>query len=70
MFDTQQFNETVDTMVNKTEENLGKVTGYIQDASTREVTQAVHASVFTAARTMIQANRDLADTFARFFAVK
>ena len=70
MFDTQQFNETVDTMVNKTEENLGKVTGYIQDTSTREIAQAVHASGFTVARTMIQANRDLADTFARFFAAK
>jgi len=70
MFDTQQFNETVDTMLNKTEENLAKATGYIQDTSTREVAQAVHASGFTVARTVIQANRELSDTFARFFAVK
>lgn len=69
MFDVTKVNEAVDTVVNKTEENVTKMTGYIQDAKAKELVEALNTAGFAVARSAITAGREVAETFSKAFAL-
>ena len=68
MFDANKVAETVETMVDKTEENVKKINGYIQNDSVRTVAEAYAEAGFTLTRAVIDVNKSVAETFKKAFA--
>ena len=79
MFDYTKVNETVEAMSAKaeevvetgfttTQENVKKINGYIQNDSVRTVAEAYAEASFVVARAVIDANKNVADTFRKAFA--
>lgn len=79
MFDTKKLNETVEVMSAKAEEavetamttaeeNVKKINGYIQNDSVRTVAEAYAEAGFSVARAIVDANKNVADTFKKTFA--
>ena len=79
MFDYTKVNETVEAMSAKAEEavetgftttheNVKKINGYIQNDSVRTVAEAYAEASFVVARAVIDANKNVADTFRKAFA--
>lgn len=68
MFDANKVTEAVETMVDKTEENVKKINGYIQNDSVRTVAEAFAEAGFTLTRAVIDANKSVAETFKKAFA--
>jgi hypothetical protein len=68
MFDTNKVTEAVETMVDKTEENVKKINGYIQNDSVRIVAEAYAEAGFTLTRAVIDTNKNVVETFKKAFA--
>ena len=80
MFDIKNVNQTVETITAKaeeavvttlatTEENVKKMNGYIQNDSVRTVAEEYAEAGFTVARAVIDANKSVAETVKKAFAV-
>jgi hypothetical protein len=80
MFDIKNVNQTVETITAKaeeavvttlatTEENVKKMNDYIQNDSVRTVAEAYAEAGFAVARAVIDANKSVAETFKKAFAV-
>jgi hypothetical protein len=80
MFDTKKLTDTVEVFSAKAEqavetgfttaeENVKKINGYIQNDSVRTVAEAYAEASFAVARAVIDANKNVADTFRKAFAV-
>jgi len=80
MFDTKKLTDTVEVMSAKAEEavetgfttaqeNVKKINGYIQVDSVRTVAEAYAEAGFTVARAVIDANKSVAETVKKAFAV-
>ena len=79
MFDIKNVNTTMEAMTAKAEEavetgfttaqeNVKKINGYIQNDSVRTVAEAYAEAGFTVARAVIDANKNVAETFKKAFA--
>ena len=79
MFDTKNLTDTVEvfsakaeeaveTGLTTAEENVKKINGYIQNDSVRTVAEAYAEASFVVARAVIDANKNVADTFRKAFA--
>ena len=80
MFDIKNVNTTVETITAKAEEavetgfttaqeNVKKINGYIQNDSVRTVAEAYAEAGFTVARAVLDANKSVAETVKKAFAV-
>jgi len=61
--------EAVNTTLETAEDNVKKINGYIQNDSVRTVAEAYAEAGFTVARAVIDANRSVAETVKKAFAV-
>ena len=80
MFETEKLTQTVEVMSAKAEEavetsfttaqeNVKKINGYIQNDSVRTVAEAYAEAGFAVARAVLDANKSVAETVKKAFAV-
>ena len=60
--------EPVETGLTTAKENVKKINGYIQNDNVRTVAEAYAEASFVVARAVIDANKNVADTFRKAFA--